>query len=317
MSSSEAQVRVQIQNGRFSLVASFSLLILEWLATFPSEVEHLHNVVSQWSSIRITFVLCRYYPLLTYPIFFWAYFEDFNMQQCSHVTRLVYALHAPSHFLGPVVMMLRAYAFSGRKYKTRAFLSCCYGIFFAVGVWVFWASPPGITSGDWQWYEHLGRARCYPWGDASVTGLRIGFVIGSSTVMDFVSLSVVVIYCRKDGMDGWSLGKYFVTQGLCSFVFVTIVNAVATTMYFQPNGSISLIGLPFVIIINNITACRLILQLREKAMEMEFMALEPDLRSEYTLTVPTRAGSQLTNVDMWSIDNADAELLLVSSEPTV
>ncbi|TFK75041.1 hypothetical protein BDN72DRAFT_605854 [Pluteus cervinus] len=316
MSSLDLQILTLARNGRSSLVASFSLLVFEWLATLPSEIELIHSVPSRWSSIRIAFVLCRYYPLLAYSVILWAYTGDFSGQQCSHITRPVYALYAPSHFLGPAVMVLRAYAFAGRKFKILVLLSCCYALFFGIGVWVYWA---GVGILPTEWFEHFGKTGCYPSSGDGIMGFRVGFAIGSSTLMDLVSLSVV-LHCRKEGMDRWSLGKYFVAQGLGSFAIITMVNAAATIMYFQPQGSFSRIGLSFVIIINTITACRLILQLREKAVEMEsYIDTQSNSKNEYTLTAPTTTTTTVspsTNMDVWNVDDSDARPL-VSSQQTV
>ncbi|KAJ2921795.1 hypothetical protein H1R20_g15292, partial [Candolleomyces eurysporus] len=56
----------------------------------------------------------------------------------------------------------------------------------------------------------------------------------AATLMDLVSLAIVVIYCnRESSFHGGSLADYFVKQGLGAFIAVTIVNVAAATAFFN------------------------------------------------------------------------------------
>ena len=44
----------------------------------------------RWTTISICYVLCRYYPLLTWPLFIWTWCFDHNIETCRRVFHAVY-----------------------------------------------------------------------------------------------------------------------------------------------------------------------------------------------------------------------------------
>jgi hypothetical protein len=85
--------------------------------------------------------------------------------------------------------------------------------------------------------------------------------------MDSLSLAVVVVHCIRTGWNrDVSLARYFVNQGLTAFIAVIFVNVATAISFFNPPRYQTGVGLPLILIISNVFACRLILQLRSRFM---------------------------------------------------
>ncbi|KIM39674.1 hypothetical protein M413DRAFT_194912 [Hebeloma cylindrosporum] len=157
-------------------------------------------------------------------------------------------------------MSMRAYAFSGRTKKVRILLASSYTCLLVVDIWAFCRKieiPSPIL------YSILGGTGCFPnYGEDDMAS-RIGYSMLASVLMDLVSLIVVVVHCVKSPLRDLSLARYFVSQGLSSFAFISIVNVSAAVPFFGLPLHTSLL-LPPVVIVSNIVACRLILQLRAR-----------------------------------------------------
>ncbi|KAF9465540.1 hypothetical protein BDZ94DRAFT_323046 [Collybia nuda] len=247
---------LSITQARYAMIAVYCLQIYEWLATSEKEVNLIHR--ARWTSVKVAYLLCRYYPLFLWPVITWAYVGNHDEDVCQNVMRPIHVLLAPCQVFPQGVMLMRAYAFSGRNKKVLLLLCICYAGLIGVDIWVFCthiAVPPTI------FYLALGKTGCFPdYGDGFMA-LRIGYSMLAATLMDLASLSVVIVHCYRTRGREISLGRYFVNQGLGAFGFVSAVNiATAATFFDFKNG----IGLPFILVVSNLIACRVILQLRRK-----------------------------------------------------
>jgi hypothetical protein len=94
--------------------------------------------------------------------------------------------------------------------------------------------------------------------------LRLGYAMLAAVLMDLISLIVVAYYCVVNKSRDISLGRYFLRQGLLSFIFICLVNIAAAIEYFKPPRFFGGVGIPVAFMVSNILACRIILQLRAK-----------------------------------------------------
>ncbi|TFK66849.1 hypothetical protein BDN72DRAFT_843712 [Pluteus cervinus] len=242
----------QIANTRYALLGSFVLLVCEWLANLEDEWRLIHTAQSRWSLLWIAYLLCRYYPIVAYPVILWAYLGNFPAKFCVPIAHPVFALFGPLNVLGPGVMLLRAYAFTGRSQPVLLLFLTCYTTLIAVAVWAFWAQTPPLPP---EWYDDIGGTGCFPDYRRGVMALRFGVIRLVSISTDLVSLLVVLLHCRRVLLSQWALGKYFVTQGLSAFALVALVNGLAVVMYFQAGWPWSRVGIPFIYVMSNIVAC--------------------------------------------------------------
>ncbi|KAJ6561111.1 hypothetical protein DFH09DRAFT_1316232 [Mycena vulgaris] len=284
-----------IRTTRTGIIAVYCLSIYEWLDTFPTEIELIHP--SRWNSIKAAYLLCRYYQLLLWPLVLFAYVGNHTAQTCAKLTQLVSSLLLPMHIFGPGVMLMRAYAFTGRSVRILVFLLTFYAglvgisiLFFGISV----ASLPDIA------YDLLGGTGCFPDYTVPNAGTRLVLVMGASATMDLLSLSVIAIYCLRTRSTRGSLGRIFISQGLGAFAIVLVVHVLALSAYFRPGSNYNGVGLPYILTISDIMACRLILDLRRKARPTETQIL--------------RQNSHLVNeafaeTDMWVIQEGYPQYL--------
>ncbi|KAJ2913343.1 hypothetical protein MD484_g7069, partial [Candolleomyces efflorescens] len=171
-------------------------------------------------------------------------------------------LLAPYQFFSQAVMMMRAWAFTGRDWRTLIILGLCYSTLLGIDIWAFCIHiymPPRV------FYDILGPNGCFPNYGTGLMANRIGISMLAATLMDSVSLAIVIIYCKKESsFHGGSLADYFVKQGLGAFIAVTIVNVAAAIAFFKPPAYHTGIGLPLSLVLPNLVACRVILQLRRR-----------------------------------------------------
>jgi len=230
----------------------------------------------RWSSIKIAFFLCRYYPLLSFPLVIWAFVGDHDPRDCAPLIFPIHTLFIPFQICPQGVMMIRAYAFTRKKPMVLLILSSSFAALVAVTIWVYCIHPPVVL--PLEWYQNSGLSGCYPNYDSSVMGLRVGMIELSAILMDSLSLSIVLLHCRRELITRSSLARFFLGQGLWAFAAILIVNVTALIIFYVPNWSFNRFGLPFLAIVSNIIACRVILELRRKAPKLR------DSHSEASLT---------------------------------
>lgn len=248
-----------IIEGRYAIVAVSSLQLYEWFAAISMEVELVHG--SRWSSVKIAYLLCRYYPLLLWPLVMMAYAGSYTWQACTRLGPAVYILLGPCQLFPQAVMLMRAYAFSGRDRRILVLLLTCYAGLVAVDIWSFCTH---ITVLPEIVYMLLGKTGCYPYFGKGFMGFRIGYSMVAATSMDLISLTIVLVHCVRTRTQEISLARYFVNQGLVSFGLALAVNIGAAGFFFNQKSPHNGLGLPFVLVVSNIIACRVILDLRRK-----------------------------------------------------
>ncbi|TFK65884.1 hypothetical protein BDN72DRAFT_177184 [Pluteus cervinus] len=273
-----------VQNLRYAIAAAYTVQVFEWIAAFPDEVKLIHR--TRWCSVKVAYLLCRYYPLLSFPVLMWAYLGNYSREFCAPVIQPVGALFAPFQVFP-----------QGRRCSILAALAACFGAVVAISVWVFCSGASALPS---EMYQTLRNTGCFSNYAGDVMGLRLGIVLLTATLMDLVSLIIVIWHCRKALSSGWELATYFIRQGLASFALISMANGVAAILYFESGSSFSRSGLPFAFTICNVIACRVTLQLREKAEETDEEP-EDETSKVYSFTVSSSPG--LMENDPWLIDD--------------
>lgn len=277
-----------IQEVRYAIAAMYTLQLYEWFASFDKELSLIHH--ARWSSIKAAYLLCRYYPLCFWPVFMWAYIGNHGPGMCQHVLRPIHALLAPFQFFSQAVMVMRAYAFSGRDRRVLIPLATCYSGLLAVNIWVFCIHIEAIPP---SFYDLIGGTGCFPnYGDQFMAE-KIGYSMLAATLMDLISLIFVFIQCRKAQNREVSLARYFISQGLSSFGFIAFINATSAVCFFRPNHGGRGVGLPLVLISSNLVACRVILLLRRKASPTH---------SEISKKNSNIVRNALKHSDVWTMD---------------
>ncbi|KAJ7777391.1 hypothetical protein B0H16DRAFT_1712397 [Mycena metata] len=147
-----------IQVTRNGLLALNWLLLYEWLATLPEEVELWQTTLRKpapngRASSALSSSPCKYWP------------------QAS-------------------VMLMRAYAFTGRSVRVLVFLLSFYTALVGIAVWFFCFSIvplPGIV------FEVLGGTGCFPDFTRPGAAWHLVLTMGASVGMDSISLLIIAI----------------------------------------------------------------------------------------------------------------------------
>lgn len=254
-----------ISDARYALAAMYALQLQELILSLGKEIRLIHR--ARWTSVKLAYLLCRYYMLLLWPVILWSYLPAHSFELCTRSGKPVNMLFTPCQVFPQAVMAMRAYAFSGRDKRALVVLGLAFAGFLSIEIWA-WCSR--IDMLPWIFYHFLrntGLTGCFAnWG-GPIMGVRIGISMLGAMLMDLISLVVVLIICKKKSdTQGSSLGRYFVNQGLWAFVGVTMINAVAAIIFFRPPAFSSGVGLPLALVVPNIVACRVILQLRRRVV---------------------------------------------------
>jgi len=248
-----------ITEARYAIVAVYCLQLYEWIATAKKEIDLVHR--SRWSSVKVAYLLCRYYTLLIWPLVMFAYVGNHTWDVCRRITAPVHILLAPSQLFPQAVMLMRAYAFCGRDKRVLMLLLTCYGGLVAIVIWAFCTHIVALPEVVFLILEGTG---CYPYYSKGHMGFRIGWAMLAATLMDLASLICICVYCACNRSRQISLAMYFIRQGMISFAFVVAVNVAAAVVFLDQSSPHNGLGLPFTIVISNLIACRIILGLRRK-----------------------------------------------------
>ncbi|KAF7309533.1 hypothetical protein MIND_00324100 [Mycena indigotica] len=274
-----------ITASRNSVLAVYTISIYEWLDCLPTEVDLIYP--SKWSSIKIAYFLCRYYQLLVWPLVVFSYLPDHNVELCHSLTKFATAVLLPLQIFAPAVMLMRAYAFAGRHKGILAILLFLYLGLIASDILFLCIDVPTLPDITFIVLQDTG---CFPDYSQRPNLLRLVAALGASSLMDFLSLMVIAIYCLRTHSTRGTLGRAFIRQGLGAFVIMLVIHAGALGTYLNPQSDHNGVGLPYALTLSNVVACRLILDLRRKAQPTE--------------TEIHRQHSQLVDQDLWIIDES-------------
>ncbi|KJA28258.1 hypothetical protein HYPSUDRAFT_51624 [Hypholoma sublateritium FD-334 SS-4] len=86
-------IAVFFQSVQYGYVSVLCVVFYEWVANLPDEIRLIYP--SDWSTVKIAYFLCRYYPLLYVPVAVWAYCGNYSQAFCDKVALPMYALMAP------------------------------------------------------------------------------------------------------------------------------------------------------------------------------------------------------------------------------
>ncbi|RDB26174.1 hypothetical protein Hypma_006930 [Hypsizygus marmoreus] len=234
----------------------YVIQLYEWLASYEDEWKLIH--LSRWNSMKIAFLSCRYYPLLTWPAFIWAFVGNHELEFCRTVVKPIYVFMIPYHLSAHAVLFIRAWAFTGRKPLVLTILLSAYAAFTAIELWVFAFNVDSMEpSPVANLIEEMGCIRGKQSGPV-VTADKVGILLIVAFFVDLMCTLIISVHCLKLRSLQGSLGKTFVIQSLGAFIVMTIIHVTAATISFLHNvrfagGMI----IPIPLVLSNVVACRL------------------------------------------------------------
>jgi len=267
---------------RYTLIAAYVVLFYDWIISLDQEVALIFP--APWNVVKVAYLFCRYYPLAIAPFHSWGLIGDHEQHLCESYYHVLYLCPMPAILSSQFILMLRTYAFSGRKKYVLAILSIAFFGLAGVIIWVtskeLYLSPLfilGNPSGCFAVSEPSSASELLV-AAASVLdgaggairispiGYHVGFISILTTFFDCMNMFIVILHCVSYGALG-PLGQSFLTQGLFVYVVMTVLNGLTIATYFDSslvwNGYGSTTSIAY--LLPSALACRLVLMLRRKA----------------------------------------------------
>ncbi|KAH8994370.1 hypothetical protein EDB86DRAFT_3102983 [Lactarius hatsudake] len=143
---------------RYTLTSAYFVCFYDWVISLDEEVIFVFS--APWNIVKAAYLFCRYYPLAIAPFHFWGFLGDHEQHVCESYFHALSACTIPPIFaaqrkhdylhvvykplftlvsvVSSVLLMLRTYAFSGKKKWILAVLSITFSALVGYMIWVSW-----------------------------------------------------------------------------------------------------------------------------------------------------------------------------------
>ncbi|KAN0135255.1 hypothetical protein V8E53_006820 [Lactarius tabidus] len=295
---------------RYTLTGEDSVCLYDWITSLDQEVALIYP--ASWNVVKAAYIFCRCYPIAVAPFHLWGLVGDHEQHTCESYYHVLYICAMPAMLSSQFILMLRTYAFSGRKKPILALLSVAFFGLVGVIIWVF-SKEISLS----PLFMILNRSGCFAVSDlpsaaalvemivdghGSVRvpiGYHLGLISILTTFFDCLNMFIVFWLFIQRGALG-PLGQSFLKQGLLVYVIMTALNGLTIGTFFNSYlvehgfGSTS----SFAYLLPSPLACRLVLMLRRKASPTQ-----TELRLEHSQMV--NDALELIEVDMHSKGTSD------------
>jgi hypothetical protein len=254
-----------VQFAQYTAVATYSLQVYEWLICFSDEYLYVHK--ARWTSIKVAYLICRYFPLLVFPVYLWAWVGNHSTSVCAKVVQPLYILLVFPTMAAQVVLIIRTYAFAGHNKLILVLLSSLWCAMLGAQLWKQITRWTVVV----EWQDLIGDFPCFAW-DRRTTASGVGVYSRHIHAMfklytflfDSLMMGIVFIHCLRYRAIWGPLAKVFVAQGLIAYVMMSALHLATTIILFNPNSRLydGICFLPPVL--GCVIACRLILMLRRR-----------------------------------------------------
>ncbi|KAI9443626.1 hypothetical protein H4582DRAFT_1210187 [Lactarius indigo] len=267
---------------RYSFVAAYFVCFYDWITSLDQEVALIYP--APWNVVKGAYLFCRYYPMAVAPFHLWGVIGDHEQHVCEAYYHALFACPMPTILSAQFILMLRTYAFSGRKKLILVVLSITYlGL---VGV-IIWVLSKEITLSLLSLLAIRGG--CFAVSDVQTIGeilanaahgistipvpvaYHMGMISMLATLFDCLNMFIVLWHWVRGRGTLGPLGKSFLKQGILVYVIMTALNALTIgaflSSYLVRHGLGATATFSF--ILPSTLACRLVLMLRRKASPTE------------------------------------------------
>ncbi|KAF8273612.1 hypothetical protein EI94DRAFT_1715410 [Lactarius quietus] len=268
--------------GRYCLTATYVVCFYDWIISLDQEIALIYP--APWNLVKCAYLFCRYFPMAIAPFHFWGFLGDHEQHVCESYYHALYACIIPTILSAQFILMLRTYAFSGRRKGVLAVLSITFFALVGINIWVISKQLTLSLS-----FVILERTSCFAVSDQPTLGallssngiqgidtiqVPIAYHLGTisifMTFFDCLNVFIVVLHCVRRGTLG-PLGRSFLKQGLLVYVVTTALNALSIaaflSSYLVHEGLGSFVWLSY--ILPSALSCRLVITLRQEASPTE------------------------------------------------
>ncbi|KZV62244.1 hypothetical protein PENSPDRAFT_618164 [Peniophora sp. CONT] len=236
----------------------YAVCVWDWILSFKKEYHLIWK--SQWTLVKGLYIFTRYWVLLVLPWVLWCYAVDHDQNTCNHVYRSPVALAMWNQAGAEAILLVRTYAYYNRNKYVLAVLSCMLSTVLAYQLWVDIKKmlPLPFLNGV--------SGPCLPMpipGQAHLLGFFVAPLIFDS-IITAMTLGKAFVMRQRNGPSS-HIVQTFLKEGLFYFVLISCANLLNGIFYFQRRTEMSAIMIPLSIMLSPLLACRLILDIRERA----------------------------------------------------
>ncbi|KAH7103544.1 hypothetical protein BKA62DRAFT_695724 [Auriculariales sp. MPI-PUGE-AT-0066] len=261
-------------------VAAYTLFVYDWLLTLDTERQMLSQ--PGLAPAKLAYIFCRYWPLIFQPLTLWVQVGISNIKEsdCGNFKIPLYV--TAINFAGSAsVLLVRLHAFNGQKLWSTMSLAM------AMVAIVIYTIHTGATRTKLAPFAPA----CFP-TDSDPTTRWVSGIFLAPLLWD-MSVTVVFIYYAVRSRISYSLSRgairVFVREGLMYFFAIATVHGINVILTWQSDITISGAFVPFSMLLPNVLACRLVINLR-KAVSAEDSQLPQHTRSG-TINISDLQGS--------------------------
>ncbi|KAI0004565.1 hypothetical protein BJV74DRAFT_383274 [Russula compacta] len=256
--------------GRYCITAAYAILFYDWIISLDKEVAFIYP--APWNAVNIAYIFCRYYPLAISPFLYWGFLGDHDRSVCQLYYHALYTCVMPTTLSAQFILMLRSYAFSGRKRPILFALSISFSSIVGYVVWVL--SRQLSLTALFMIKENSGcfatsNQPASPLIVEAVGAYQLGIISILTCIFDCLNMFVVIRHCVRERSTLGPLGQSFLKQGVLVYVIMTILNALTIGTFFTSHLLDQGVGSWFAYILPSALSCRLVLMLRRKASPTE------------------------------------------------
>ncbi|KAG9019820.1 hypothetical protein FRB90_005968 [Tulasnella sp. 427] len=238
-----------------------AVCLWDWLVSLPREWRLIWK--SQWSVIKVLYLLCRYWVLLVVPYVLWVFTQDHSLEACMKLYKSPVALAMWNQLWAEGVLLVRTFAFLGNKKVILIPLLVCLS-----GVVAYQLYVDNTQMTLLPFLDPAGGP-CFPTvkyvGSPHIM-LFFVFPLLFDTLVTCLTLWRAWTLRRQSGSSGSPLLKTFVSEGLWYFLLISAANLCNAIFYWQPKAVMSALLIPLSIMFPDVLACRMILGLRERGV---------------------------------------------------
>ncbi|KAH8986854.1 hypothetical protein EDB92DRAFT_1218351 [Lactarius akahatsu] len=230
---------------RYSMIAAYVVCFYDWVISLDQEVALIYP--APWNAVKVAYMFCRYYPMAIAPFHLWGLVGNHEQRVCESVYHILFACAMPTFLSAQFILMLRTYAFSGRKTPVLVALSITYLGLAGVIIWVL---SKELTLSPLFFVTK--RNACLAVSDEpNITVLvsvlqrntvpipiayHVGIISVLATIFDCLNILVVLRHWVRGRDTFGPLGKSFLKQGMLVYVVMTALNALAICAFLRHVG---------------------------------------------------------------------------------
>ncbi|KAH7104708.1 hypothetical protein BKA62DRAFT_475130 [Auriculariales sp. MPI-PUGE-AT-0066] len=235
----------------------FAIAVYDWFLCIKDEVTLLQT--AGVPPAKAAYFLCRYWPLVAHPVILWIQGFDHSRDFCERHFRMPLYIVIVNFALAASILTIRIYAFSGYNRAVVITLGLCLAAVASYQIWVVATQIMLVSEGS----------GCYPVEPQThfqfLSGYFFSPLIFDIIAMMFFLARAVSVFTFKPSLAS-DLTKRFLGEGFAYFIAISLINFANSAMSFQTaTVAYSGVVVPLSMLLPNILACRLVINLRSAA----------------------------------------------------